>query len=160
MNGEQLFGVTWRTSEWSAATRSSGGAVAASGLGTARADERWRWAPLGTASVARSGDVSFERSRDVRRTITSPSAVRIPEKVLSMMREAAWRAGRTESEIWAEAAREWLLRRLRDDEPQPPTPAAALPVPRMAQAWRAIDTLLAELRTSTEREPSIAAPAA
>ena len=55
--------------------------------------------------------------------------------------------GRSEDDIWAEAAREWLLRRLRNDEPPPTTPAAAsLPNPRASRLWSEIDVMLAELR--------------
>jgi hypothetical protein len=64
-----------------------------------------------------------------------------------MMSEAAWATGRGEEEIWIEAAREWLRRRLRDDEPPPTAPASAWPSdPRITRTWAAIDALVAELR--------------
>lgn len=73
--------------------------------------------------------------------------LRVPRDVLRCMAEAAWAAGRSEEEIWIEAAREWLRRRIRDDEPPPTTPAAAWPLPpRAADTWAAIDALVAELR--------------
>lgn len=55
--------------------------------------------------------------------------------------------GRSEDDIWDEAAREWLLRRMRNDEPPPTTPAAA-PVPnvRTRRMWNEIDAMLADLR--------------
>jgi hypothetical protein len=146
MNAEQIVQLAWPSGERMVSVRPLGGATDAGGLGTARAGDRWRWAPVRVELRPRGAGAADGRS-EPRRIATSASAVRIPEGVLRTMREAAWSAGRTESEIWAEAAREWLMRRARDDEPQPPTPAAAaLPVPRIAHAWHAIDALLAELR--------------
>jgi len=148
MNGEQMIPFGWPSGERVTSLRPIGGAV--SGLGTARAGERWRWAPVRVELRPQGATTAADERSQPRRVATSASAVRIPEGVLRTMREAAWNEGRTESEIWAEAAREWLMRRARDDEPQPPTPAAAaLPVPRIAHAWHAIDALLAELRASS-----------
>lgn len=74
------------------------------------------------------------------------SVVRIPLELIQAMRRTAAIEGRDEATAWAEAAREWLASRARDDEPQPPTPAAAaLPCPRAASAWAAIDAVLADL---------------
>ncbi|MBF6589120.1 MAG: hypothetical protein IVW57_01150 [Ktedonobacterales bacterium] len=88
----------------------------------------------------------------------APHVLRVPRDVLRMMAEAAWAAGRGEEEIWIEAAREWLRRRARDDEPPPSAPAAAWPVAaRGTRAWAAIDALLAELRSPA---PAPLAPAA
>jgi hypothetical protein len=55
--------------------------------------------------------------------------------------------GKSESDVWAEAARAWLQRRERDDD-FPPTPlASTLPCPRRERtAWVAIDALLLDLR--------------
>lgn len=149
MNGEQIIQLAWPGGEHLLSARPLGGPMSAGGLGTARAGDRWRWAPVRVELRPQSTTATGERSQP-RRVATSASAVRIPESVLRTMREAAWSEGRTESEIWAEAARQWLMRRVRDDEPQPPTPAAAaLPVPRIAHAWHAIDALLGELRASS-----------
>ena len=161
MNGEQMVQLAWPSGERVVSVRPVGGAMSAGdsarrGRATAGNGRRfgWRCAP-------RCAAVAAEERSEPRRIATSASAVRIPEGVLRTMRKAAWSAGRTESEIWAEAAREWLMRRARDDEPQPPTPAAAaLPVPRMAHAWHAIDALLAELRMSSRETSPVSAPAA
>lgn len=77
------------------------------------------------------------------------SVVRVPLELIQAMRRTAVSEGRDEAAVWAEAAREWLASRARDDEPQPPTPAAAaLPCPRAASTWAAIDAVLADLGTS------------
>jgi hypothetical protein len=94
--------------------------------------------------------------------------VRVPSAVLREMARAARLAGRGEGELWAEAAREWLTRRARGDEPLPPTPAApALPVPRPPRSWSAIDSVLRDLRLPYQPrrlpatpETPVAAPAA
>ncbi len=75
------------------------------------------------------------------------SVIRVPLELLQAMRRAAAVEGRDEAAAWAEAAREWLAGRARDDEPPSPTPAAAaLPRPRASAAWASIDALLADLR--------------
>lgn len=112
-----------------------------SGLGAACAGTTWRWAPA-SATTARP---------DAPRVTAFPAResapVAIPADVLRAMREAARTSGRSESEVWAEAAREWLSQRRRDDGPLPPTPAAAaLAIPRRTRSWSAIDALLADLR--------------
>lgn len=74
------------------------------------------------------------------------AVVRIPLELIQAMRRTAFVEGRDEAAVWADAAREWLADRARDDEPQPPTPAAgALPCPRAASAWAAIDAVLEDL---------------
>ncbi|MFI5274920.1 MAG: hypothetical protein ACHQ4H_17965 [Ktedonobacterales bacterium] len=161
MNGEQMVQLAWPSGERVVSVRPVGGTMSAGGLGTARASDRWQWAPVRVEMRSQGAAVAAEERSEPRRIATSASAVRIPEGVLRTMRKAAWSAGRTESEIWAEAAREWLMRRAREDEPQPPTPAAAaLPVPRVAHAWHAIDALLAELRMSSRETSPLSAPAA
>jgi hypothetical protein len=65
-------------------------------------------------------------------------------------------AGKSESELWAEAARAWLSRRERDDDLPPTPPAAAQPCPRRERtAWVAIDALLLDLRAQPS-EPAAA----
>ena len=64
----------------------------------------------------------------------------------SEMAEMAHALGRSEDDIWAEAAREWLGRRLRNDEPP-----RRRPPPRQSRmcaqaAVSEIDAMLAELR--------------
>jgi hypothetical protein len=57
-------------------------------------------------------------------------------------------SGKSESEVWAEAARAWLQRRSFDDDFPPTPPAAAQPCLRRTRtAWVAIDALLVDLRT-------------
>jgi len=75
------------------------------------------------------------------------SVVRIPDALLRAMRESARNAGRSESEVWAEAAREWLLMRGAGDGPEPTSPASApRPCPQRARSWSGIDALVAVLR--------------
>lgn len=75
------------------------------------------------------------------------AVLRVPREVLRLMTEAAWAEGRSEEEIWIEAAREWLRRRTREDDPPPTAPASAYPgAPRATAAWAVIDALVAELR--------------
>jgi hypothetical protein len=83
-------------------------------------------------------------------TPAEPAHVRIPANLVRRMSLEARLAGKSESEVWAEAARAWLQRHERDDDlpPTPPTPpAAAQPCPRRERtAWVAIDALLVDLR--------------
>ena len=111
--------------------------------------------------------------------ITTPDihCLRAPRETLRQMKWVAAELGRSESEVWAEAAHEWLARRegaiyLLDDEPcvrlsgsraveddrddePPPAAPAALPLPlRPHRSWTAIDALLADLRATGD--PSVA----
>jgi hypothetical protein len=75
--------------------------------------------------------------------------VRMAPALLAAMTAAAAATGRHESEIWAEAAREWLARHTPDDDPPPPPGAIQrAPVVRAARdrCWGAIDVLLGDLR--------------
>lgn len=140
-------------------------------LGAARAGALWTWAaptlgpaPRGAASdqrlaaAPRAGAGATPMAKP--RTVEQPAPLSVPETVVRAMREAARAAGRTESEVWAEAARSWLREQRRDDGPQPPTPAAAaLAVPRRARNWSTIDAVLADLR-QPQRIPSPGEPAA
>ena len=130
------------------------------GLGGAWAGTKWQWAP-----VAGAMEQARQLGSQGQGMPLGASVVRVPEALLRLMRAAAWSTGRPEGELWVEAAREWLTRRALDDEPQPPTPAAAaLAVPRPSSAWAAIDTLLADLRvthrTDTLSKALAAQPAA
>jgi hypothetical protein len=91
-----------------------------------------------------------------------PAVLPMAPGVLRAMSLAAQAKGCPESEIWAEAAREWLMRHLGDD-PEPPTPGASAPVRRVEResrlrCWSAIDVLLRDLRaplpSTTEDEPA------
>jgi hypothetical protein len=72
----------------------------------------------------------------------------MPRALLSAMSEAATIVGRSESDIWADAAREWLQRHRQDEDPRPPTPGARAPRPSAARdrCWSSIDMLLHDLR--------------
>jgi hypothetical protein len=80
-------------------------------------------------------------------TPVEPAHVRIPADLVRRMSLEARLSGKSESEVWAEAARAWLMRRACDDDFPPTPPAAAQPCPRRERtAWVAIDALLVDLR--------------
>ncbi|HKB46225.1 MAG TPA: hypothetical protein VKC57_00915 [Ktedonobacterales bacterium] len=109
---------------------------ASSRLGSAHASRDWRWAAETPA-----------RASAARKRQPAAAVLRVPPALLQAMSAVAHSEGISESEIWSAAARAWLERRTRDDEPQPPTPAgAALPIPLRTRSWAAIDTLLRDLR--------------
>ena len=114
-------------------------AAASAPLGAAFAARAWSWAPTGAAHASTQ---STRQRTDER---ASATVVRIPDDLLRRMAEAARFTGRGEHEVWAEAARQWLSLRALDDDPQPPTPAAAAQ-PRPRRSWATIDALLADLR--------------
>jgi hypothetical protein len=110
------------------------------GLGSASAASVWRWAGGGVAGAA-------AEMATARPSIGAHQVLRVPREVLRMMADAAWAAGCSEEEIWIQAAREWLRRRTRDDDPPPTAPASAWPgAPRSARTWAAIDALVTDLR--------------
>ena len=122
-------------------------------LGNATAAARWQWAsphagPVATAIAERDEDDyddEYDDDYSDREPVTTQLLV--ARDLRSEMTEMAHALGRCEDDIWAEAAREWLFRHLRNDEPPPTTPAAA-PVPnvRTGRMWSEIDAMLAELR--------------
>jgi hypothetical protein len=72
----------------------------------------------------------------------------MPADLVRRMALEARLSGKSESEVWTEAARAWLSRRECDDDIPPTPPAAAQPCPRRERtAWVAIDALLVDLRT-------------
>jgi hypothetical protein len=76
-----------------------------------------------------------------------PAHVRIPADLVRRMSLEARLSGKSESEVWADAARAWLQRRASDDDFPPTPPAAAQTWPRRERtAWVAIDALLVDLR--------------
>jgi hypothetical protein len=110
-------------------------------LGSATADARWRWASPNAGCVQLTPDDRLNGDE------LSTSRVGVVYELRIEMAEMARLMGRSEDDIWAEAAREWLMRRLRDDGPPPTTPAAApLPGARPSRMWNEIDATLAELR--------------
>jgi len=113
-------------------------------LGSAQAADRWSWADPSSAPSGRTG--SLERER-IKLAAEEQRRVHITRDLLRLMADAAYARGRSEDDIWNEAAREWLLRHAPNDEPPPTAPAAApIPRPRPARAWETIDAVLAELR--------------
>jgi hypothetical protein len=132
-------------------------------LGSAHAAEVWSWAASRHASASALEDTKVHPLSPL---VSAPAtdrgtALRIPAGVLRRMATAAQACGRSEADIWAEAAEDWLARYVLDNEPQPPTPAAAaLSVPRPARSWSAIDALLTELRASEVSHPEPSLPAA
>lgn len=132
-------------------------------LGSAYTAEVWSWeAPRRAPAPA----VEDTKVQPLSPFASAPAtdrgvALRVPATVLRRMAAAAHASGRNEGDIWAEAAEEWLTRYTLDNEPQPPTPAAAaLSVPRPARSWSAIDALLTELRASEVSQPQPSLPAA
>lgn len=109
-------------------------------LGTASAAGRWQWAGVGAPVI---------RISPTPESTVPATAVRMPPLLLEAMSAAARAQCRSLSEIWVEAAHEWLRQHAQEHEPQPPTPAAAaLAVPCPSRSWAAIDTVLADLRRS------------
>ena len=158
-------------------------------LGTARAGTHWTWATPTRSDDARRGPVALPTQpfgeggpssrRSAKRDYPWPSGhepasatvavaqdihcLRTPRDTMRQMELVAARLGRSESEVWSEAAHEWLARRAgvvmlfdddRDDDPPPAAPTA-LPLPlRPQRSWTAIDALLADLRAPAD--PSVA----
>src|SRR5579859_4295867 len=117
----------------------------AGGLGSAVAGP-WSWdnAPATTGGSIQSAPQPAPRQ---------PAGVRLtaPAGTLRRMADAAYALGRSESDVWVEAAREWLQRH----EPEDPDGGDALggshapispAIARRARTWRAIDEVLDTLR--------------
>lgn len=132
-------------------TTHSPDAGTARGLGTAQASGQWAW----SATPARpTGEAPAERTPTRATTAREGACLRAPVELLSQMSEAARALGRSESEVWVEAAREWLRRR--EGEPgAPPAAAAQMAGPlagpitvarRIPRGWDEIDALLIALR--------------
>jgi hypothetical protein len=75
--------------------------------------------------------------------------VLVPVRTKLRMAQVARANGRSEDDLWAEAANNWLCSHAFDDEPLPPAPAAALAVPNNQRSWDTIDELLTVLRGPT-----------
>ncbi len=126
-----------RTAPGGAPARTDGG------LGVADAARKWTWSGAPEHRFPGRMDATLAPAPARGENVI----VRVPTALLREMTRAARMAGRSEGELWADAAREWLARRSRGDEPQPPDPSApALPLPRPDRSWSAIDSVLAELR--------------
>src|SRR5262249_28612599 len=108
----------------------------ARGMASVNAAPNWRWATTLPVAKAYGAPLTAE-----------PSRVRIPADLVRRMSQEARLSGKSEGEVWAEAARAWLQRRDRDDDLPPTPPAAAQACPRPERtAWVAIDALLVDLR--------------
>lgn len=130
----------------------TGGRVSgvAASLGSAWASGEWAWAETPT-----------RWTQTPTRVRTRGSCVRAPAEVLARMSAAASTQGRSESDVWVEAAREWLRRR--EIAPVAPPTASAPPVSatrRVTRVWDAIDALLVELRAPAVAPDHDDAPAA
>lgn len=141
-------------------------ARARANLGSARASGQWTWTTTTPPERARSASTpSLAQATAMRPGAASEGAcVRAPAELLGQMSAAARAMGRSESEVWVEAAREWL--RKREGEPGAPPAAAAPSVRAVGQPrrrdriWDDIDALLIGLRapaTGSEREGASAA---
>ncbi len=123
-------------------------------LASASAAPTWRW----TSTLQAAPVVAMEASPAIPASDLGPErvAVRMPADLVRRMALAARMAGKSECEVWAEAARAWLQRRECDDDFPPTPPAAAQPCPRRERtAWVAIDALLVDLRAQPS-EPAAA----
>ncbi len=127
-------------------------AAQTTGLGSASAGSAWAWssapAPAATEAALQYGAPT---ARAVSAQPRGASAVRAPIELLTRMSEAARAQGRSESDVWVEAAREWLRRRDGVETPPSAAPAYAAapasPAPRMTRVWGEIDAVLQALRT-------------
>lgn len=127
------------------------------GLGSARAAAEWAWSAA-PAQLPTPATYSARAATIHTVSAAQGTCLRAPVEVLRQMSDAAYGLGRSESEVWVEAAREWLRRR--EGEPGAP-PAAAAPIVasigasigassvaprRITRLWDDIDALLIELR--------------
>jgi hypothetical protein len=125
-----------------------------SSLGSASAGTRWQWVGRAAAEAQTEGIspsmVSMEQS----------VTVSVPVRVKLKMAQVARANGRSEGDLWAEAANTWLTSHTFDDEPLPPAPATALAVPSAQRSWDTIDELLTALRRPTTADQGEARQAA
>lgn len=137
-------------------------AAPARSLGTATADARWRWASPRAGCVTTAVGAQDDADNADFDDVVVATGLRITRDLRDEMSGMAQALGRSEDDIWAEAAREWLMRRIRNDEPPPTTPAAApAPSPRTRRLWNEIDAMLADLRhpryVAAPSEPTVPA---
>jgi hypothetical protein len=74
------------------------------------------------------------------------SVVHVPAEIRQIMAQFARVSGRSEKDLWTEAADAWLSSHSFDDDPLPPAPSAALAIPAVNRSWDTIDDLLSALR--------------
>ncbi|MGH2502596.1 MAG: hypothetical protein ACRDID_08790, partial [Ktedonobacterales bacterium] len=140
-----LMNTTWATDERGARSGEP------QSIGSAWASGAWAWAGSAAQPVQIAQPMA---AASMRAAPAQPGAsLRAPVELLARMSEAARACGRSESDVWVEAAREWLRRR--DSETgaapvAPITPAQSEPsaasTRRSARRWDEIDALLFELR--------------
>ena len=134
--------TTWLATTVSAAGYGAptGASRASAGLGSAHAGSQWAWAVAPVRPAARPAEPTTARA-------PHPGAsLRAPVELLSQMADAASALGRSESDVWVEAAREWLRRRAISPVTPPAAPAQSAEPRRIARVWDDIDALLTELR--------------
>ena len=128
------------------------------GLGSARAGVQWAWSAAPAQMTATAPAMTAAATTHAI-SAAQGTCLRAPVEVLRQMSDAARGLGRSESEVWVEAAREWLRKR----EGEPGAPPAAAPIVanvdagfaaprRITRLWDDIDALLIELRA-----PAVAA---
>jgi hypothetical protein len=109
------------------------------------------------ANVMVNGGGLPEAWGDTTAVATKPKAigwVKMAPDVLRAMTLAANHAGRTTSEVWAEAAREWLLRKALEADydvlahmPARKRPEDAQIEAKRTRLWGNIDSMMAGIRT-------------
>ncbi|HEY7973969.1 MAG TPA: hypothetical protein VID72_01385 [Ktedonobacterales bacterium] len=159
-----LMNTTWATDERGARS----GELHGVGIGSAWASGAWAWAGSAAQPAQIAQIVQPMAAASRRAAPAQPGAsLRAPVELLARMSEAARACGRSESDVWVEAAREWL--RKREGEAgaapvAPMTPAqsepSAAPTRRSARRWDEIDALLIELRRAAVARACEGAPAA
>lgn len=136
------------------------------GLGSAQASAQWAWSDTPARAQPDAAPARVAERQAKRQAEREGACLRAPVEVLSRMSEAARALGRSESDIWVEAARDWLRRHEIEPMTLPSAPAPALGAPqsaasrRMARMWDDIDTLLGELRAPMAQHSHEGAPAA
>jgi hypothetical protein len=162
-----LMNATWATDERGARS----GEPQSIGIGSAWASGAWAWAGSAAqpAQIAQPVQIAQPIAAASRRAapVQPGASLRAPVELLARMSEAARVCGRSESDVWVEAAREWLRRRDSETGAAPVAPVApalsepsAAPTRRSARRWDEIDALLIELRRAAVARACEGAPAA
>lgn len=153
-----LMNTTWATDERGARS----GEPQSAGIGSAWASGAWAWA-------GSSAQVTQPVAAAPKRAVAAQPGARLraPVELLTRMSEAAQARGLSESDVWVEAAREWLRRREGEAGAAPVAPVApaqaepsVAPIRRSARRWDEIDALLIELRHAAVARTCEGAPAA
>jgi len=110
--------------------------------------------PFSTAEVAASPSASTSPALQGQGVTTRPKAiawVKMAPDILKAMSLAATHAGRTAGDIWAEAAREWLVRKALDADydalsNQPNRRHDLALEDKQHRLWSSIDSLMGDIR--------------